>query len=251
MKTTIIALLCLFAACFGYALFHDAPSGVPQKQAEPLSNSSVRPPDSVSRREPEPNGLADSGTETVHGIRVRKDRDCTIELNDYVTPQGEMFSAYSCTPRHSSLPHPYAHYADETLAVMAYSNADAAAVLGKRLLGTDNERSFELLLRASALDGGKVETIAWLSDQAFGTIAVNGTPQIANIKRQYELAALAARLGDAPDKSAFLRHELIKAGVSTDQLNSLDARVEKLLESMRSTQQTVLGEVTIGGPDDA
>ncbi len=201
MKTIIIALLCVFAACFGYALFHDAPSGLLQKQAEPLSNSSVRPPASVSRHAPEPHGLADSKTETVLGIRVRKDRDCTVELNDHVTPQGEMFSAYSCTPRHSTPPHPYAHYADETLAVMAYSDAEAAAVLGKRLLGKDNKKSFELLIRASALDGGKVETIAWLSDQAFGTIAVNGTPQVANIKRQYELAALAARLGDAPDKS--------------------------------------------------
>ena len=251
MKTIIISLLCVSVACVGYALFRDAPSSLPQKQAEPGNNASIRLPAAVGRHAPEPHGLADGKSETALGLRVRKDRNCTVELNDYVTPEGEMFSAHSCTPKHTALPHPYAVYADKTLAVMAYSDAAAAAVLGKRLIGKDNKESFDLLIRASALDGGEIEHIAWLSDQLFGTIAVNGTPQVANIKHQYELAALAARLGGAPDKSTYLRNELIKVGVSTDQIASLDARVETLFESMRGIQQTVLGEVIIGGRDDA
>jgi len=102
-----------------------------------------------------------------------------------------------------------------------------------------------LLIRAAALDGGKVEHIAWLADQAFGAVAVNGEPQIANLKHQYELAALAARLGDSPGKTRHLKNKLIEIGIDDTQLGSLDKRVDALLQSMRDIQRTVLGEVTI------
>src|SRR5210317_995585 len=71
----------------------------------------------------------DDGTEVVLGLRVRKDRDCTVEFKDYVTPDGDMFSAWSCTPESPSSPHKYQHYDDTTLEVMAWSDADAAALL--------------------------------------------------------------------------------------------------------------------------
>lgn len=250
-KITIAALLCAVAAYFVYPTFVDAPGNTAGSRGQTGSMQMPEAPTSSSLHDPDQELAVDDGAETVLGIRVRKDRNCTVELKDYVTPDGEMFSAYSCEPDNPGPAHPYAHYDDDTLDVMAYADAEAAALLGKRLLGSDARKSYQLLIRASALDGGKVEHIAWLADQAFGPIAINGAPQVSNLKRQYELAVLAARLGDISHRSEFLRNELIRAGVDADQLNSLDARVETLFQSMRDIQKTVLGEITIGGPSDA
>lgn len=194
---------------------------------------------------------ADDETELVFGLRVRKDRDCRVELKDYVTPAGDMFSAYSCTPEPPSSQHKYADYDNQTLESMAYADADAAALLGQRLIDSDTGKSYELLIRAAALDGGNLDHIAWLADQAFGTVAVDGEPQIQNLQRRYELAALVARLNNDPEISDHLRNELIDLGITDSALARMDARVGELLESMQDIQRLVQGEVTLGGRGDA
>ena len=192
----------------------------------------------------------DDGTETVLGLRVRKDRNCTVELRDYVTPDGDMFAAYTCTPHAPRPRHPYASYSDETLEVMAYSDAEAASLLGKRLIERDAGRSYEMLIRAAALDNDHGH-LAWLADQAFGTIRVDGEPQVENLKRQYELAAVARHLGDISGRTALIRDALLASGASADDFVVLDRRVADLLQSMRDIQRNVYGEITVGGRSDA
>ncbi len=244
-KIAIAAVLFASTAYFIYPDVIDVPGRTSTGQSH-ANNEPVRPqPVETRRHEPEQPAIDDNGTEIVLGVRVRKDRNCRVELKDYVTTTGEMFSAYSCTPNNPAPPHIYADYDNATLASMAYADADAAALLGHRLIGKDTRQSYQLLIRAAALDGGKVEHIAWLADQAFGAVEINGEPQVANLKQQYELAALAARLGDNPAKARFLRNELKKIGLSEVQLGSLDKRAYALLQSMRNIQLTVLGEVTI------
>lgn len=250
MKTTAIAVLCALAAIAGYALFASTPveQPVPQRgpghSETPLSSTADSPQALQAQIAPTP-------AETVLGVHARKDRRCTVELRNYVTSDGVMFPAYSCTPQQQPEPHPYAHYGEEALEAMAYADAEAAALLGRRLIGANTDRAFDLLIRAAALDGGNVRHIAWLSDQAFGTLEINGKPQVTNIERQYELAALAARLGDSAQEPAFFRKQLVDIGVDAARLDSLDAEVEALLQSMRDIQRTVLGDVTIGGHSDA
>ncbi|MDH3611943.1 MAG: hypothetical protein OEU90_11475 [Gammaproteobacteria bacterium] len=248
---TIATLLSVLAAYLIYPQFADAPSDLSDGRIQAGHAPDLESPTAARWYEPRQDVVADDDTEIVFGIRVRKDRNCTVELKDYVTPDGEMFSAHSCTPHNPGPPHPYAHYDDDTLAAMAYADATAAALLGQRLVRTDTRMSYQLLIRASALDGGDLEHIAWLSDQAFGVTAINGAPQVANMKRQYELAALVTRLGEPSHKSTYLRNELMKVGVDARQLDSLDARVEELFQSMRDIQRTVYGEVTIGELNDA
>lgn len=195
--------------------------------------------------------LSDNETEMVLGIRVRKDRNCTVELNDYVTPDGEMFSAYTCTPQEPAAPHPYAALDNATLSGMSYADAEAAAFLGKRLIQSDTKKSYQLLIRASALEGGRTDHLAWLSSQAYGASSINGVPQVLNIKRQYELAALASLLGDGPQLSEFLKDELLRIGVSSQELGALDMRARYLFEYMRRIQRQVLGEINMGVSDDA
>jgi len=247
-KIALAAVLGALAVYFTYPDSNDAPGYTSAGQTHPGNKPTPQQPAAMGRHVPV---ITDDGTEVVLGLRVRRDRNCRVELKDYVTTQGEMFSAYSCTPKFPAPPHMYAEYDNETLAGMAYADAEAAALLGHRLIDKDTHQSYQLLIRAAALDGGKVEHIAWLSDQAFGATAINGEPRVANLQRQYELAALATRLGDGPGKSLYLRNELIRIGVGDDQLHLLDMRVDALLQSMRDIQRTVLGEVTIGEQDDA
>jgi len=242
-KIAVAAVLCASAAYFIYPDVIDVPGEISRGNTHASSNPS--PPGAMNHLDPERTALDDDRTELVLGVRVRKDRNCRVELKDYVTTTGEMFSAYSCTPNKPTPPHIYADYDNATLASMSYADADAAALLGHRLISKDTGRSYQLLIRAAALDGGKVEHIAWLADQAFGAVAVNDEPQIANLKQQYKLAALATRLGDNPAKTHYLKNELIKIGVNEAQLGSLDRRADALLQSMRDIQRTVLGEVTI------
>jgi hypothetical protein len=249
-----IAIATVLGASVAYLThlyFIDAPGDTSAGHPHPGNNTEPELPAATSHYEPKPAPIANNGTEVVLGLRVRRDRNCRVELKDNVTTEGAMFSAYSCTPINPAPPHIYAEYDNETLATMAYADADAAALLGRRLIDRDVGKSYQLLLRASALAGGKLEHIAWLSDQAFGAVAINGEPQVDNLKRQYELAALAIRLGDVPGRTNYLRNELFRIGVGKDQLKILDMRVDALLRSMRDIQRTVLGEVTIGEQDDA
>jgi hypothetical protein len=244
-KIAIAAVLGASAAYFVYLDAIEVPGYTSAAQTHANNNPVPQLPVETRRYKPKQPAIAEDGTEIVLGVRVRKDRNCRVELTDYVTTAGEMFSAYSCTPNHPAPPHVYADYDNATLASMAYADADAAALLGKRLISKDTGRSYQLLIRAAALDGGKVEHIAWLADQAFGAVAIDGERQVANLQHQYELAALAARLGDNSAKARYLKIELMKIGFSEGQLGSLDKRADALLQSMRDIQRTVLGEVTI------
>jgi hypothetical protein len=247
----IIIVITALAAAIAYSIYvnPDESAALPERAsagAEPGFSPIV--PDAA----PEPEQIvdADDGTEVVLGIRVRKDRKCTVELKDYVTPDGRMFSAYTCTPNEPRPAHPYAHYDNETLANMSWSDAEAAALLGQRLIDQDTGRSYELLIRATALDGD-TRHIAWLADMAFNPTAVNGEPHVANLEGRYKLAELNARLGSDPVLPKVLRRELSSAGVGKDRLSELDARADALLRVMQDIQREVYGEVRIGGQDDA
>jgi hypothetical protein len=241
---TIVAALGIAVALYLYLGTADKPQNIAETTSPPLSQPETESPSIGLANE------TDDGTEIVLGLRVRKDRNCEVELKDYVTPDGDMFSAWSCTPRDAQLPHEYAHYDDATLEVMSWSDADAAALLGKRLIERNSRKSYDLLIRATALDND-FGHLAWLADQAFGMVSVNGAPNIGNLERQYELATVSRKFGDLSGRSEYFRQELIAAGASDARLADLDRRVDELLGRIRVIQSTVLGEITIGGQNDA
>ncbi|NIS91404.1 MAG: hypothetical protein GTN98_15275 [Woeseiaceae bacterium] len=252
-KLAIIAVVLLVAAAIW--LYDDQQNPAPEPTDAPQAAAAPRnaPADDAPVLSVDGNVVTESfddGTEMVLGIRVRKDRNCKVELKDYVTPDGEMFSAYTCTPFEPATPHPYADYTDDTLAELAYADAEAAALLGQRLVGRDRDKSYQLLIRATALDGD-TRHLAWLSTMAFPGYRVDGELQVDDVKAQYELEALATRLGKDPALANFLRNELLGAGVDTAQLDLLDSRVDELLDTVRDIQLTVYGEVRYGGQDDA
>jgi len=204
----------------------------------------------VDGETPRATGVVNDETEIVLGLQVRKDRDCTVEFKDYVTPDGDMFSAWSCTPHGPLSPQEYEHYDDATLEVMAWSDAGAAALLGQRLVERNTRKSYEMLVRATALDGD-FRHLTWLAEQAFGVVSVDGEPHMGNLGQQYELAAVSRELGDSSGRSDYFRQELVNAGADEKQLAGLDEQVGQLLQQIREIQAIVLGEVSIGGRDNA
>ncbi len=246
----IIIVITALAAAMAYSIYVNPDETSERLETVPgIAEPRLRPIVPDATPEPEQIVDADDGTEVVLGIRVRKDRKCTVELKDYVTPDGRMFSAYTCTPDEPGPAHPYAHYDNETLASMSWSDADAAALLGQRLIDQDTGRSYELLIRATALDGD-TRHISWLADMAFNPTAIDGEPHVANLESRYELAELSARLGSDPDLPEVLKRELADAGVGKKRLSELDTRADALLRLMQDIQRDVFGEVRIGGQDD-
>lgn len=247
---SMAAVLGVLAATYLYVVPDDIPGRpVPEPQAQPRITPGAES-GWVADEQEEAAEQFDDGTEMVLGIRVRKDRKCTVELKDYVTPDGEMFQAYSCTPNNPAPPHPYADYDNATLEAMAYSDAEAAALLGQRLIGLDNDKSYQMLVRATALDGD-VTHLHWLADQAFSLVKINDEVQVDNLKRRYELTALAARLGGNPSNPYYWKNELVKAGVAEADIAVLDSQVERLLRKVQDIQLNVFGEVRFGGDSDA
>ncbi len=106
----------------------------PPDRAFPEAASELRAEDLA--QEPGSESQADSsqlndGTEVVHGIRVIKDRNCTVKVHYIETSPGVTTTAYSCEPNEVRQG-PYDEYSNETLAELAYSDADAAELLGIR-----------------------------------------------------------------------------------------------------------------------
>lgn len=245
---TLAAGLATAAAAF---LAVDTAENSPPASVEEAHGGLPQTAPATAPDEPPGAGAAVSpGTDQIAGLAVRKDRRCRVELREVVTPAGEMFSAYRCVPEAPRTPHPYAHYDNGSLEVLAWSDPEAAALLGRRLAGANPAKAHAMLVRATAL-GGDVAHLSWLADQAYSAIRVDGDLQVDNIKRRYELAALAYRLGGDPATRRYLRSLLVDAGLNDNGLDALDDRVETMLESVRDIQRTVHGEIRYGGQNDA
>ena len=250
MKKAITLSAALAAAVAAFLLVNSAEKPPPRGTPAPAEPAVRTAPAIFAAAEPRVDVASAPDTGAVPGLPVRRDRNCELELRNFVTPSGEMFSAYRCTPQAPYEPHPYAHYDNLSLELIAYADAEAAALLGRRLVGSNPGKAYEMLLRATALSGD-VGHLAWLADQAFSTVRIDGELQIANVKRRYELAALAAQLGGDPAAARYFRDELIGAGLGMDGLAPLDERVDELLQSVRDVQRSVYGEVRYGGQNDA
>jgi hypothetical protein len=250
MKKAIALTAVLVSGTAIFLAVGTAETDPPDAAAPPTVNPHNTPPAARTGKQPLSDTASDRDVEMLLGPRVRPDRKCNVELRDYVTDSGEMFAAYRCMPEAPRQPHPYAHYDDGSLETLAWSDPDAAALLGRRLAASDRDKSYKMLLRAAALSGDS-RHLSWLADQVFSAIRIDGDLHVYNVKRRYELAALASRLGGDKAAPQVLRNLLVEQGLGGRSLHALDDRVETLLESVRAIQRSVHGEVRYGGQGDA
>ena len=182
-------------------------------------------------------------TETVMGISVLKERDCTVTRHYVDLGNGTVTEAYSCV-RNEEPAGDYETYSDAELAVMAYSDAKAASVLGKRLVEVSPGRSRALLLRAAALKPGNVEPLAWLASQAYSLRGETNAAR-STTANAYIITQTARALGSDADLD-WIVEDLRKAGFQEDDISALDELAKKDLDRVRSIQLDVYGETSIG-----
>ncbi|MGK0336342.1 MAG: hypothetical protein ACJAWF_000955 [Candidatus Azotimanducaceae bacterium] len=163
---------------------------------------------------------------------------------------GTAFEAYMCED--STTPHPYAEYPTESLESLAYSDSEAALMLGKRFSQTDEDVAVKWMVRASALDGGSTEPLNWLSNRLFSLDEIDGDFQAAIVGKRYVLQRVAQRLGDSPGAFVHTHNLLTAHGITEKQLETLDKVADKILESIAKISYDINGEETIiGGEVDA
>lgn len=192
-----------------------------------------------------PTGELDDETEMVLGIRVKKDRNCTVQVHYLETSPGLTTKAYSCEPD-ETVRHPYEEYSNAALAELAYSDADAARILGIRKR-EDHSEALTLFARAAALDAGSPDPILYYSNLYPHPTAIDGVPVKKTILTKLMLATVADRLGADSTAIRYWEEQTRIAFDDPEQaIASAQSRAQEVLAYMRSVQITVSGYSSIG-----
>ena len=182
-------------------------------------------------------------TEVVMGIPVRKDRNCDVTRHYVDLGNGLVTEAYSCIPE-AAQAGDYEVLGNDELAVLAYSDARAAGMLGKRLVESNPERSRAWLLRAAALEPDNVEPLMWLASQAYSLRGESNDALVATANA-YVITKTSRALGSDADLD-WIVDDLRAAGLDDDDIEYLDEAARRDVESVRSIQLEVFGRTTIG-----
>lgn len=177
---------------------------------------------------------------------------CTITRHYASRPDGTSAEAISCQPAGARAPQPYERYPAGALESLAYADADAARILGMRLIEDDATAALSLVVRAAALAGGDPAPIRYFSSAYPHPVSINGVPQPRTVRVKYVLATVVALLGDETAASA--GWESVIRAHSQDpeaELGRLNARARAIVDAMRRIQVEVSGTSTIGGQGDA
>ena len=182
-------------------------------------------------------------------------KDCMERL--VYAQDGNVYSGLECPSINQGEIHPYEDelvYSNDALEVMALNNdAIAAEVLGKRLIGSDIEMAFKMLVRASALSNDPSHLL-WLSDQGFGATSVNGEINVNGVGRRYILARAAEIMsGDSPNAEQFRSYrvameEYLRDGdIPEDEIASLEKSSVKISRKIAEIQESSGFRVNEGG----
>ena len=181
-------------------------------------------------------------TDTVMGIQVRGDRNCTVTRHYLGLGDGTVSEAFSCDrPERPS--RAYDAYDSRTLQHLAYGDAGAASTLGKRLVETDPARARALILRALALQPQDIEPAMWLASQAY-SLRGSTAAALRATANSYILTRIVQELGGEVAVT-WIVEDLRESGFDDADLTRLDARVARDLRHIGDIQLEVLGERTI------
>ena len=177
---------------------------------------------------------------------------CNIARRYLSRSDGTSVATTSCEPTVPRSKHPYEHYPDGALESLAYADAQAAQVLGMRLIEKDPAASLSLIVRSAALADGDPAPIKRFYNAYPRPVSIDGIPQPDAVRVKFVLAEVAALL-DGDTSMANEWEDVIRAH-SRDpdrELAQLHARVWAIVDAMRQIQLDVLGTSTTGGQGDA
>lgn len=189
--------------------------------------------------------LAEAPYDIVHGIKVRKDRNCTVEVEHRFDPEtGNTRKIFSCIPDSPPQIDPYTTYDSDVLAGMAYGDAHAAEVLGLRLLRSPDPEieamGMEYLLRSVALSND-TRGIALAVNNRYNSLQRNDTMNLDNIKRLVTLSHISNTVSPGTMSSAAYQKILRNFGVSDNEISALLDNGNRILENMAHVQSQVTG----------
>ena len=213
-------------------------------QPEPTPQLAESPPTVAEIPQSDSNAVEDedSETEVVMGLRVRKDRNCTVRKHMVDIGNGLVTDAYSCDP--PEVEKPFAGHSDADLWVLSYSDAAAAEELGKRLLYQRNEGAAnELMLRAVALQPDNVKPLLYLMSQT-GSLRGDTPGARAAVGKAYVISRTAGQF-DSTVNTDWLLEDLAEYRFESDDIERLDKIVDENLKRMRNIQIDVFGESPI------
>lgn len=261
MKLPLISILLIAAAIVAWQLIN-----LPSDSATTASNDPQSPAALVKKTLNHPQSAAPSDRpanhnqpdldnpqatemELVQGIYVRKDRNCSVEVDERFDPDtGNLRRLYACTPNSLPEPDPYTAYDSQVLAGMAYGDARAAEVLGVRLLTSENPTTqsagLNYLLRSAAL-ANHTRPIALAVNNRYNDFASNGTLHLDNIKRLVTLSHISNVITPNSMSGAVYQNILRESGVSEEEIARLITAGNQALERMADIQTQVTGNTQL------
>ena len=217
--------------------------------AETSESAQITQPDHPISSSRLPSGLPSQETELVMGFRVRKDRNCDVEIR-YLTDSetGEVSEVMHCEPRNPELPHPYESWSNELLAQEAYADAKAAEVLALRHIASEQEGDeligLNLLYRSVALSGDP-EVFRKAIGARYAIVEENGKPKINHLKQLLVFSHIGETLGSSVFESDMIVRTLKKHEVPASDIASLKAMSAQILNKMAELQTEITGSTSI------
>ena len=237
-----IVVATVFLLVLGHRLL-DESDRIQSPESEP--GRSKYSPGSLSNTGTDANKLTvgsegESETELVHGIAVKKDRNCSVRAHYVETSPGITAKAYSCEPDPKPA-HPYESYSNQALAVLAYSDAQAARILGLRSVA-NHEEALQWFARAAALLDGDPEPLLFYSNLYAGSSAVNGEAVAKTHRDRLALAIAARRLDEDSGDVDFWMWQVQSHFTSPAAIiDDAEAEADRIISHIRDIQITVIG----------
>lgn len=235
---TIVAGAALLVRPLGF----QTPAGT----AEPDNSPGIGKSEAgVDRDRPEPAEAGGATSSTVDSpVRPTPRR---VEI---VNADGTVAVAWMLDPGRVSPEHPYDRYDSDTLAILAYGDAEAAEVLGLRLRRQDEVESLKYMLRAAALSG-RADALRAYVNSGTQPLEIDGRPVTRTLRERYVLSLVANAVSADPAELALWEAQ-IRAELPDPhrEIERLRREAETLLRRMRDVQREVTGSATLGGLDD-
>ena len=144
---------------------------------------------------------------------------------------------------------PHHEYTNETLEVLAYSDAEAARVLAMRLRHSDYDRALKLAYRSIALSGGDARI---LQSAEMWQVTSDNVTDVARLHQQYVIHSLRdlVEYGEYRRFRPYVERINNSSSDPNATLHELDKLVYRLYDEIKQIEIDVTGRTTIGGDDD-
>jgi len=159
---------------------------------------------------------------------------------------GELVEAMDCQRSSPKPIHAYESYPNEALESLAYSDPLAALVLGRRLASKNPERTWDLMIRSSALLGGDPRPIKWLATNSFNRVTHDGEMSTETMKLRYVLDSLTRKLENRPGQSFDFREYHLRSSLGGAEFDRLERMAESLLNRMKVIEEEAIGSSSVG-----